>query len=94
MQVTDDRAQRIENQLAELTRAVQRLILIDERQIEQGKRMGILEERVGGLEKDHAVLSGRLSQYFWFVLGIAGTLTTILTLSQMVLPLLQYFTRK
>lgn len=93
MPIDDGRAQRIEDQLTELTKAIQKLILIDERQIEQGRRLGTIEDRLGKLEKDQAVLTTKVGQYFWFVLGVGGTITTILAVSQAITPLLQHLMR-
>lgn len=42
--ISDDRADRIEDKLDRLTEAVTKLVLIDERQIRQGERIGKLEE--------------------------------------------------
>lgn len=50
MPISEERSLILERKIDDLTTAVNRLILIDERQITQGKRLGDLEERCGNLE--------------------------------------------
>lgn len=50
MPISEDRADRIELKLDALTQAVHRLAVIDERQIEAGRRVGHLEDRVAKAE--------------------------------------------
>lgn len=53
MTISNERADRIEVKVDSLISAVNRLAVIDERQIESGKRIGQLEDRVAKLEERH-----------------------------------------
>lgn len=53
MTISEDRADRIEAKIDVLTTAVNRLAVIDERQIEHGKRTGQIEDRIAKLEEAH-----------------------------------------
>lgn len=53
MTISEERADRIEAKIDVLTTAVNRLAVIDERQIEQGKRTGQIEDRIAKLEEAH-----------------------------------------
>lgn len=88
MPISEDRADRIEAKVDGLISAVNRLAVIDERQIESGKRMGQLEDRVAKLEecqkKDHEttkqailLLDTKLNK--WINMGI-GAWAVVVTL--------------
>lgn len=55
MPISEDRADRIEAKVDGLILAVNRLAVIDERQIEAGKRVGALEDRLAKLEERQEV---------------------------------------
>lgn len=90
MPISDDRAARIEAKVDELTTAVSRLILIDERQMRQGERLGAVEGRQSELEKSHIELQGTVNKWLWFFSGVSGVLTFFFTVGQALL----YFLHK
>lgn len=96
MAITEERAARIEDKIDELTKAIQKLILIDERQMEHGKRVGALEERCADLEKQVmaaesvlntkvAAVKATVDKAIWMGTGMAIVLTILWGLGQAVL---------
>ena len=88
MPFSDERAQRIEDQLKELTAAIQKLILIDERQMRQGERLGSLEDRVGDLQGQILTLKAQLDKWVWFGTGAWSVLTILFVVAQAVMVFL------
>lgn len=88
MPIADDRADRIESKVDVLTVAVNRLALIDERQIEAGKRMGVLEDRVAKMEANHNALDGKVNKWVNMMVGAWGILGVLYTLYNTFKPLI------
>lgn len=78
MTISDSRADRLEAKIDELREAVQKLILIDERQIRQGERIGALEEKLAALEKDNVAIRARMDKWAWAGAGALAVVTTAL----------------
>lgn len=54
---------RLEHKVDKLTDAVSKLVLIEERQVVQGQRVGALEQRVAALETAVAVVDKKVDQW-------------------------------
>lgn len=82
--VPEDRVQRLEDKLDEINSSLQKLILIDERQMRQGERLGTIEERMSKIEMAHLQLNATVSKWIWFGTGIVTSLTITFSLVQAV----------
>jgi hypothetical protein len=66
--VSEERAIVIEQKLDKLTETVQKLVLIDERQVTQGTRLGKIEEAIALLQVSHIQLERKVDKWinlFW-----------------------------
>ena len=76
MPTTEDRLPFLEAKIDKLSEAVTKLVLIDERQIIQGQRMGKIEEEIGKLRLELLQHERTVSKWLnflwgaWVVIGI------------------------
>ena len=66
--VSEERAIVIEQKIDKMTEAIQKLVLIDERQITQGTRLGKMEESLASAQVAHVQLERKVDKYvnmFW-----------------------------
>ena len=68
--MTDDDFKRLESKVDKLSDAIQRLILIEERQSSQGERIGKVEQRVANVEGQHNKLDTKVER--WINRGIGA----------------------
>lgn len=78
--IPEDRADRIEQKVDKLTEAVQKLVLIEERQLTQGQRIGECEKKMAVLEERHDTLSHKVEAWINRGIGAWGVATLIATL--------------
>jgi len=78
--ISEDRADRLEAKVDALISAVNRLAVIDERQVHAGIRMGHLEDRVSKAEQKHADLAALVNQWVNRTLGMWAILVVLFTL--------------
>lgn len=88
MTISEDRADRIEGKIDTLTTAVNRLALIDERQIEAGKRMGVLEDRVAKNEEKTNAVDMKVEKWINRGVGIWAIVGAMFALYQTFAPLI------
>jgi hypothetical protein len=65
---------RLEAKIDKLTEAVTKLVLIDERQIHQGQRLGKVEEDIAALRLEHEKLDRKVEKWINFGYGVYGTI--------------------
>lgn len=82
MPISDERANRIEKKLDGLAEAVNRLIIIDERQTTHSNRLTVVEAQLAELEKAHIRLHGLVNKWIWFGSGSIAVLTAVFSLIQ------------
>lgn len=82
MSFTEERAERIESKLDKVTETLQKLVLIEERQMTQGQRMGALEDRVAKIEVESRETRRALDKWVNTILGAAGLIGVLLTIWQ------------
>ena len=80
--MTDDDFKRLESKVDKLGDAIQKLILVEERQANQGARIGALEQRVAVAETAHAKLDRKLEMWVNRGIGVWGLAVTLFALLQ------------
>lgn len=86
MTISEDRADRIEDKVDTLISAVNRLAIIDERQMETGRRMGLLEEKVAKLESEVRKSEQKLDKWINMGVGAWGFVGFIFAMYQTFRP--------
>jgi hypothetical protein len=80
--MTDDDFKRLEAKVDKLGEAIQKLILVEERQANQGQRIGIVEQRMAGIEMSHAKLDRKVEMWVNRGIGVWGLAVTLFALVQ------------
>lgn len=80
--MTDDDFRRLEGKVDKLGDAVQKLILVEERQANQGERIGRVEQRVASVETATAKTDRTLQMWINRGIGVWGLAALIFTLVQ------------
>ena len=80
--MTDDDFRRLEGKVDKLGDAVQKLILVEERQANQGERIGRVEQRVAAVETATSKTDRTLQMWINRGLGVWGLAALIFTLVQ------------
>lgn len=80
--ISDERASRIEHKIDELTAAVNRLAIIEERQIEGGKRMSFLEERTQRIGSQLQTLEKKVDLWVNRGIGVWAVVVTLYSVYQ------------
>lgn len=80
--MTDDDFKRLESKVDKLSDAIQRLILIEERQSSQGERIGKVEQRVASVEVQHNKLDTKVERWINRGIGVWGLAVTLFALLQ------------
>ena len=80
--MTDDDFRRLEGKVDKLGDAVQKLILVEERQANQGERIGRVEQRVASVETATAKTDRTLQMWINRGIGVWGLVALIFTLVQ------------
>lgn len=88
MTISEDRADRIEAKIDTLTTAVNRLALIDERQIEAGKRMGQLEDRVAKTEEKVNMINAKVDTWINRGIGVWAAVGLLFALYKTFEPII------
>jgi hypothetical protein len=80
--MTDDDFRRLEGKVDKLGDAVQKLILVEERQANQGERIGRVEQRVAAVETATSKTDRTLQMWINRGIGVWGLAALIFTLVQ------------
>ena len=80
--MTDDDFRRLEGKVDKLGDAVQKLILVEERQANQGERIGRVEQRVASVETATVKTDRTLQMWINRGIGVWGLAALIFTLVQ------------
>lgn len=80
--MTDDDFRRLEGKVDKLGDAVQKLILFEERQVNQGERIGRVEQRVASVETATAKTDRTVQMWINRGIGVWGLAALIFTLVQ------------
>lgn len=88
MPISEDRADKMEQKIDTLIVAVNRLAIIDERQIESGRRVGLIEDRLAKLEAKQDAAEKKLDRWINMGVGIWGFVGFGIILYQTFRPLL------
>jgi hypothetical protein len=80
--MTDDDFKRLESKVDRLSDAIQKLILVEERQANQGERIGKVEQRVSSVESLHSKLDGKVEKWINRGIGVWGLAVTLFALMQ------------
>lgn len=80
--MTDDDFRRLEGKVDKLGDAVQKLILVEERQANQGERIGRVEQRVASVETATSKTDRTLQMWINRGIGVWGLAALIFTLVQ------------
>lgn len=80
--VDNDDFRRLEQKVDKLTDAIQRLILIEERQSTMGERIGVLESKVSVNEDLTHRVDRKLDQWINRGIGVWGLVVTLFTVFQ------------
>lgn len=86
MPISEDRAERIESKIDVLTTAVNRLAIIDERQIEAGRRIGTIEDRVSKMEEKVQNVDRKLDKWINMGMGAWAIVVTLFAIYQTFSP--------
>ena len=78
--MTDDDFKRLENKVDRLGEAIQKLILVEERQATQGTRIGVVEQRVASLETAHWKLDRKVEMWVNRGIGVWGLAVSLFAL--------------
>ena len=87
MPISEERADKLEAKVDMLIMAVNRLAIIDERQIESGKRMGVLEDRVAKNEVLTDAVDRKVDKWINRGIGIWGVVGFLFAVYQTFKPL-------
>lgn len=88
MTISEDRADRIEQKIDVLTTAVNRLAIIDERQIEAGRRTGIIEDRIAKTEQKLTDVEKKLDKWVNMGIGAWALIGTLFAVYQAFAPII------
>lgn len=80
--MTDDDFRRLESKVDRLGEAIQKLILVEERQANQGARIGTLEQRIAVAETSHTKLDRKVEMWINRGIGVWGLAVTLFALVQ------------
>ena len=80
--MTDDDFKRLEGKVDKLADAVTKLVLVEERQANQGERIGRVEQRVAAVETSSSKLDKKVEMWINRGIGVWGLAVTIFTLVQ------------
>ena len=80
--MTDDDFRRLESKVDRLGEAIQKLILVEERQANQGARIGTLEQRIAVTETSYAKLDRKVEMWVNRGIGVWGLAVTLFALIQ------------
>ncbi len=75
--MTDDDFKRLEAKVDRLGEAIQKLILVEERQATQGVRIGAVEQRISSIETAHNKLDRKLEMWVNRGIGAWGLAVTL-----------------
>jgi hypothetical protein len=78
--MTDDDFHRLETKVDKLGEAIQKLILVEERQATQGARIGVVEQRMSSLETAHNKLDRKVEMWINRGIGVWGLAVTLFAL--------------
>lgn len=80
--MTDDDFHRLEGKVDKLSDAIQKLILFEERQVNQGERIGAVEQRVTAVEVTTTKIDKKVEMWINRGIGVWGLAVTIFALVQ------------
>lgn len=80
--MTDDDFRRLEAKVDKLTDAVSKLILVEERQANQGERIGKVEQRISAVEATTNKIDKKLEMWVNRGIGVWGLAVTLFALLQ------------
>jgi hypothetical protein len=80
--MTDDDFRRLEGKVDKLGDAIQRLILIEERQSSQGERIGRVEQRVAAVETATSKTDRMVQMWINRGIGVWGLAVVVFTMVQ------------
>lgn len=80
--MTDDDFHRLEGKVDKLSDAIQKLILFEERQVNQGERIGKVEQRVSAVEASTTKIDKKVEMWINRGIGVWGLAVTVFALIQ------------
>lgn len=80
--MTDDDFHRLEGKVDKLSDAIQKLILFEERQVNQGERIGRIEQRVSSVETATTKIDKKVEMWINRGIGVWGLAVTVFALIQ------------
>lgn len=80
--MTDDDFRRLESKVDKLAETLTKLVLVEERQINQGERIGRVEQRVTAVETSVAKTDKTLQMWINRGIGVWGLAITVFALIQ------------
>lgn len=80
--MTDDDFKRLEAKVDKLGEAIQKLILVEERQANQGARIGVVEQRMAAMEVSHNKLENKVEKWINRGIGVWGVVVTLFALAE------------
>lgn len=80
--MTDEDFRRLESKVDKLSEAVTKLVLVEERQANQGERIGAVEQRVTAVEVSSARIDRKLEMWVNRGIGVWGLAVTLFALVQ------------
>lgn len=80
--MTDDDFHRLEGKVDKLSDAIQKLILFEERQVNQGERIGAVEQRVSAVEASTSKIDRKVEMWVNRGIGVWGLAVTVFALIQ------------
>jgi hypothetical protein len=82
MAINDDDFKRLESKVDKLTDAIQRLILIEERQSSQGQRIGAVEQRMAAAETSVSKVDSKVDKWINRGIGVWVAAAVLFSLIQ------------
>jgi hypothetical protein len=82
MGMTDDDFKRLEGKVDKLAEAITKLVLVEERQANQGERIGRVEQRVSAVETAAAKTDRTVQMWINRGIGVWGLAVLVFTLVQ------------
>lgn len=80
--MTDDDFHRLEGKVDKLSDAIQKLIIFEERQVNQGERIGKVEQRVSAVEASATKIDKKVEMWINRGIGVWGLAVTVFALIQ------------
>lgn len=80
--MTDDDFRRLESKVDKLAETLTKLVLVEERQVNQGERIGKVEQRVSAVEASATKIDRKVEMWINRGIGVWGLAVTVFALIQ------------